>query len=60
MNKRTWCAIEYTNKLPLIDALWWFIENVTDDDPQRNELFFRLRERMRELIGITTFTQDKP
>lgn len=25
-------------------AAWFFIENVTDDDPAKTELFFRVRE----------------
>jgi len=33
--------------LPMANALWWFIENSNDDDPHRSELFFYLRERMR-------------
>jgi hypothetical protein len=35
--------------LPLVAALWWFIENSNEDDPHRNELFFYLRERVRNL-----------
>jgi len=35
--------------LPLVAALWWFIENSNEDDPHRNELFFYLRERVRDL-----------
>jgi hypothetical protein len=35
--------------LPLVAALWWFIENVNEDHPHRNELFFYLRERVRDL-----------
>lgn len=31
----------------LITDLWWFIENVTDDDPTRQDQFFALRERVR-------------
>jgi hypothetical protein len=33
--------------LHLTNALWWFIENVDVDHADRNELFFYLRERMR-------------
>jgi hypothetical protein len=33
--------------------LWWFIENVTDNDPTRTERFFALRERVRALQGGT-------
>jgi len=36
------------NAMPLKDALWWFIENIDCDHPQRTELFFVLRERVRE------------
>lgn len=31
----------------LITDLWWFIENVTDDDATRTDQFFALRERVR-------------
>ena len=31
----------------LIRDLWYFIENVTDDDPERTDKFFALRERVR-------------
>lgn len=34
--------------LPLVEALWWFIENVAPDDTERTTLFFLLRERYRE------------
>jgi hypothetical protein len=39
--------IAHTDTLDLAAALWWFIENVTDEDPQRTETFFHLRERVR-------------
>lgn len=32
---------------PLAEAMWWFIENVGQDHPARDELFFLLRERVR-------------
>lgn len=38
---------EHVASLPLMQALWWFIENVTDDLPYRSEIFFALRERVR-------------
>lgn len=38
----------YLSELPLTEALWWFIENVSDDDPLRADYFFSLRERVRE------------
>jgi hypothetical protein len=31
---------------PLVRALWWFIENINHDDPDRTELFFYLRARV--------------
>ena len=31
----------------LVSDLWWFIENVNGDDPNRSEKFFALRERVR-------------
>lgn len=37
----------YLQTLPLAEALWWFIENVNEDDSARTELFFYLRERKR-------------
>jgi hypothetical protein len=33
----------------LVFALWDFIENVTDEDPNRSEKFFALREQVRAL-----------
>lgn len=38
----------YVSELPLQDALWWFIENGSDDLPERSAIFFALRERIRE------------
>jgi hypothetical protein len=32
---------------PLLFQLWWFIENVTEDDPFRTEIFFQLREKIQ-------------
>ena len=31
----------------LVSDLWWFIENVNEDDSNRSENFFALRERVR-------------
>lgn len=31
-------------------AAWWFIENVAQDDPARNDIFFELREIMRNAL----------
>lgn len=38
----------HLNKLPLMEAMWWFIENVDEHHPLRNSLFFDLRHRVRE------------
>lgn len=40
-------TIDHLNILPLPHALWWFIENVGEDHPHRTELFFHMRDRMR-------------
>lgn len=40
--------IAYLNSLTLVQALWWFIENINDEDAQRTELFLYLRERYRK------------
>lgn len=42
----------YLACLPLVDALWWFIENVSQEDPHRNTYFFALRERMRSSLKL--------
>jgi len=39
---------QYVASRPLTEALWWFIENVSDDTPERTEIFFDLRERCRD------------
>lgn len=44
---------EYVKSLSLVEALWWFIENVNDDTPHRTEIFFSLRERCREKFQHT-------
>lgn len=41
----------YVASLPLIEALWWFIENCDGiDTTQRSELFFSLRLRYRQEV----------
>jgi hypothetical protein len=40
---------DYLNGRPLVSALWWYIENVNEDHPHRNQLFFYLRERVFDL-----------
>jgi hypothetical protein len=46
-------AMHMIKVFPIATALWWFIENVSDDHPNRNELFFALRVRVRENQGAT-------
>lgn len=41
-------TIRYLETQPLALALWWFIENITELDPRRTELFLYLRERVRK------------
>jgi len=36
--------------LETLKACWDFIENVTEEDPERNDKFFALRERVRNLF----------
>ncbi|MHB8742803.1 MAG: hypothetical protein ACYC9L_06710 [Sulfuricaulis sp.] len=57
-------AIEaYLENLPLIDALWWFIEN-GEYETHRQAIFLRLRERVREQhrhlasAGIEAITRE--
>lgn len=40
--------IAYTDELSLVTALWWFIENASDEANKYSEVFFRLRGRVRE------------
>jgi hypothetical protein len=35
----------------LITALWDFIENVGDEDPERTDKFFALREKVRNYLA---------
>jgi hypothetical protein len=43
----------------LISDLWSFIENVTDDDPERTDKFFALRERVLNFYEAEGRTQAK-
>jgi hypothetical protein len=38
---------DYLDTLPGVLALWWFMENINDEHPDRQQLFFYLRERVR-------------
>jgi hypothetical protein len=42
---------DYLDALPGVLALWWFMENVSDEDPDRQALFFHCRERVRRYQG---------
>ncbi len=37
--------------LAVLKASWDFIENVTDEDPERTDKFFALRERVRSVLA---------
>ena len=36
----------------ILKACWDFIENVTDEDPERTNKFFALRERVRNIFSV--------
>jgi len=37
----------YVDGLPIVEALWWFIENINSDDSRHNDWFFYMRRRYR-------------
>lgn len=39
-----------------LNAAWWFIENVTAADPDCTDIFFELREIVREARGAEPST----
>jgi hypothetical protein len=43
-------TIEYLKTLPLLQALWWYIENVTSEHPHATTYFFYLRNRYRKEV----------
>jgi len=43
-------TVEHLTTLPLVEALWWYIENITTDDPRATRVFFYLRERYRNEV----------
>ncbi len=43
----------------LVSDLWDFIENVTEDDPGRNEKFFALRARVRDYFDTVSSAQRR-
>lgn len=44
-------VVDILNSLPLDQALWWFIENVSEDSAARPGAYFRLRERVRSELS---------
>lgn len=49
---KTAFVIDYLKTLPLVQALWWYIENVTSDDPRASEIFFYLRARYNKEVQV--------
>ena len=45
-------AEKLVDRLPLVEALFWFIENVDNDTEGRTPAFFILRERVRVEAGL--------
>lgn len=46
-------AIEHRDTLADVLAdVWWFVENVSDDTPDRTDRFFALRERVRDALAL--------
>lgn len=44
---------DHLRGLPLIEAMWLFIENIDSEHPARTEFFFLLRERYRSEYQMT-------
>ena len=44
----------YLFTLSLTEALWWYIENISQDDPAQSEVFFYLRARYRREVQHAT------
>ena len=49
------CLVDNQNResksIEVLKACWDFIENVTDEDPERTDKFFALRERVRNVLS---------
>jgi hypothetical protein len=45
-------SLKDSKVLELVNDLWWFIENVDDETPDRTRRFFALRERVREFAEV--------
>jgi hypothetical protein len=41
---------KYLAGLPLVEAMWWFIENIDEEHPARSACAFFLRERYRNEV----------
>lgn len=50
---------DYLDGLPLVQALWWFIENVDDETAFRTDYLFRLRQRVREATPERTLSDGE-
>ena len=46
---------DYLDTLPLHTALWWFIENAEWSEAPTSEVFFHLRERVRNTPESRTY-----
>lgn len=53
-------SVAYLKTQPLTAALFWFIENVNDETPNRNDMFFHLRERVRDESQDAVIIQGNP
>lgn len=52
-------TLDYVKTQPLVTALFWFIENIAEDDLGRNEMFVELRARVRTETHCTVHFTDK-
>lgn len=44
-------TLDMLNSMPLVEAMWWFIENKSfDESKEASQLFFALRERYRKEV----------
>ena len=44
-------TLKYLDALPLVQALWWYIENIVPAESEgATEIFFHLRERYRREV----------
>lgn len=50
---------DHLNGLPVVYALWWFIENMNEESAHRSETFFYLRERFHGMDSKDEFKFTK-